>query len=449
MIKPKPGNLFQNRNQIWTFYAQLARILSGLAFIGLLARSLSSELLGTWYIFVSLFGVAGLVEMGLAQVIGRHAAYLKADYELGRISSTDFLKFAQVGERFYLFLASLIGLIAFPVGMWWLSLDEIQSGMHAPMAVAWLVYVMGGALAILGSYYAALVNGAGQMWQAQRAAIFAAGMSIAVLLTLLVLPGALLIPATAMLLSQLLLVVLLRRAYQNLSITKAALLSSQSAEINSYVAIQVMVKDAVKMFVIMVSYQLLTNGFVLILSKYFKMEVIASYGLTMQIVGVVLTFSMVWSHSNFFEMAAARQSGDFLRLRQLFFGAFTRAGVVSFIGLFAIFLVAPPILALWGSKTDLLQPVSLAIILGVLWVEFGLGQVAQMLIAVGDMRVAYFSLVAAVAICIFSVLLLSHGYGLVELFAARILVYGCVMGIPVLLMSNKALTVESVSDEAL
>lgn len=233
MLRRGFAKLFQNRNQSWTFYAQMARLLSGFAFVGLLARTLPSELLGTWYIFVSLFGVASLVEMCLGQVIGRHAAYLKVDYELGHISSADFLKFTKVGERFYFFLASAIGLIAVPIGLWWFGHIHAEWNLSATLIVAWLVYVCGGMLTILGAYYSALVNGAGQMWLTQRAAIFAAGMNVTVLLSLLVLPAMLLIPAAAMFLSQLLVVVLVRKSLFKLDVTRAAISTNETALIDT------------------------------------------------------------------------------------------------------------------------------------------------------------------------------------------------------------------------
>lgn len=421
----------------------MTRLLSGFAFIGLLARSLSSELLGTWYIFVSLFGVAGLVEMGLGQVIGRHAAYMKADYDLGRISNADFLKFVKVGERFYLVLVSVIGLIAVPAGLWWLGHGHADWSLPISLTAAWFVYVLGGMLTILGTYYAALVNGAGQMWQTQRAAIFAAGMSVVVLLSLLVLPGVLLIPATAMLLSQTLLVFLLRRAFFKLEITQVALFPNEKARIDTTEALSSIARDAAKMFLIMVYYQLLTNGFVLILSKYISHQEIGSYGLTMQLIGVVMSLSMIWSQSNFFEIAATRQSGDTSALRKIFISGLSRALGIALLGMLGVFFVAPIVLVILGSKTSLPAPMMLAIILVAIWVEFGLTQFSQMLIARGDMRVAYFSLFTALVICGVAIFLLKYEFALFDVFAVRIVLYVLCIGVPVLLMVKTALKIEN------
>lgn len=449
MLKRSLAKIFQNRNQTWTFYAQMAKLPSGFVFIWLLARSLPSELLGTWYIFVSLFGVASLVEMGLGQIIGRHAAYLKADYDLGRISSADFLKFAKVGERFYLLLSLIIGVIAVPVGLWWLERTHTEWNLSAALTTAWLVYVTGGALTLLGTFYAALVNGAGQMWQTQRATIFTTGMSIAVLLSLLVFPGVLLIPATALLLSQLLNIVLLRKTFFKLDIIKDAALMSKLAVIDVRDAIQRIAKDAAKMFVGIISYQLLTNSFVLILMKYLTNKEIASYGLTIQAVSLVMSLSMIWSQSNFFEMAATRQSGDVPALRKIFFGGLARTLGISLIGMMSVFFLASPLLELIGSKTGLLQPQLLVVVLSTAWFEFSLSQFAQLLIAKGDMRVTYLSLLAALTICGSTILLLSSGNTLITVFITRIILFACFYGVPVLLISIKLLRVIPPTSEVL
>lgn len=452
MLAGSIQRLFRNRNQTWTFYAQLVRILSGIAFIGLMTRALSSDLLGTWYIFVSLFGVASLLEMGLGQVIGRHAAYMKSDYDLGKISSDDFFKFAKVGEQFYLALTLAIGLVAATAGLWWIGNAHAELRLSPTLIAAWLAYVGGGMLAICGAYYAALVNGVGEMWQAQRITIFAAGLNIAVLLTFFIFPAILLIPAAAILVSQLLAVILLRRTLFDLAISKTCYNRDAPTQIDSRRLVCGIAKDSARMVLIMAYYQLLTNGFMLILSKYLGPQQIASYGIAMQFVGVVMSISMVWSHSNFFEMAATRQSGDLSALRKIFFDGTIRSLTVSSIGMIGIYFIGPIILSILGSKTDLPGWDLLKVMLFTIWVEFGLTLFSQMLIARGDMRVAYFSLSAAALICLATLYLLSNGYSLVEVFALRLVLYVVFIGFPVLFMSQKIFsqtrTRKKVLDEA-
>ncbi len=447
LLKKAFNTLFHTKNQAWTFCAQMVRLLSGFAFIALLARNFSSELLGTWYVFVSLFGVASLVELGLGQVIGRHAAYLKADLDLGRISNTDFLKFAKVGEVFYLFLTSTVGLFAFQLGRIWLGLSDnkqdVSGSSLTPLSIsnewsvltAWLIYVCAGMLTLFGAYYSAILNGVGQMWQTQRAAIFSAGISIMVLMTLLVLPANLLIPATATFLSQLMIVLLLRTKVYRLDILLAAKTSNIPATIDIWNTLRNISFDAAKMLLIMISYQILTNGFVLVLSTFLQQKEVGSYGLTMQLVGIVLSLSMIWSQSNFFEIASTRQGNDTDALRRIFFSGLKRALGVASLGLASILLFADPLLSLMQSKTSVLEAPLIIVVLAAVLVEFGCTQFSQLLIARGDLRVAYLSLLASSSICASTTLLLYNGYSLALAFAMRMLLFSVFIGIPVCLLS--------------
>lgn len=438
--------LFQNRNQQWTFYAQMARLLSGFAFIGLLARTLPSQLLGTWYIFISIFGIAGLIEMGLGQVIGRHAAYLKADCDLGRITGADFLLFSRIGERFYIVLSCVVSVIAFFSGIWWFK-SNTQINLDASLVTAWLVYVSGGGFTIIGMYYTALMNDAGELWQSQRAAILAAGLNILVLFFLLIVPASLLLPATALLVSQSAVVLLLRHAFFNSQLVVSASQDDGIATLDISEEIKKIARDAVKMLVIMVSFQMLSSGFVLVLSSHLSAGLIGSYGLTMQLVGVVMTFSMIWSQSNFFEMAAMRQNSDAQGLRNIFLGGLARAATVASLGMLAIFFAGSLLLSWIGSKTILLQPVILAVVLAVVLFEFLVAQLSQMTISQGDMRVAYFSLLAALLICTAAILMLNAGYSLAEVFAVRLCLYACIVGIPILFISNKLLKIQQLKTD--
>lgn len=433
------GLIFQNKNQRWTFYAQLVRLFTGFGFVALIAKALSSELLGTWYIFVSLFGVASLVEMGLGQIMGRHAAYLIADYRNGNVPAADFEKLAKVGERIYVSLAVGVSLVAFPIGIFWLDLPD--RGGHFPMHLigAWLIYVLGGMLSLLGAYYAALVNGAGQMWKSQRAAIVVSCTSTSVLALSLLWHGYLLVPALALLSSQIVSVTLLRRAVSRLEVMRTARANIAEPTLDVSATIKSIFGDAGKMLLGMLSYQMLTNGYLLILTKFLPKYMIGSYGLTLQLVSVVISLSMIWSTSNFYDMAAARQSKDRHAIRTIFYSGMARSVTVSALGLTLLFFLAPHALKLVGSKTVLLEPYLLVIVLGCLWVEFCFSQFAQLLIASGDMRPAYASIFIATLVCGSAAVLLYMGSGVNGAILARLVLFLLCYGLPLLLLSRRLL----------
>jgi hypothetical protein len=232
-----------------------------------------------------------LVEMGLGQVIGRHTAYLKYDYEIGKITNQDFLSFIRISERLYFFIVVIVGVIALVIGMWWFGHENSEWRFSVHLIVAWLVYVLGGMISIMAAYYSALINGVGEMWITQRANIFAACLSLLVLLSMLIFPAMLLLPAIAMTGSQLLLLLIVRRELFNLDIVRSVSKPHKISQKDSKTTVIKIGTDALKMLLLMTYYHLLTNGFVLIMSRHVDRQHVASYGITMQLIVVVMSIS--------------------------------------------------------------------------------------------------------------------------------------------------------------
>src|SRR5690606_17932517 len=62
----------------WSFLGTALRVGSGILLLPLLLRSLPKEQLGLWYVFISLGGLIGLLDMGFAPTASRAIAYLWA-----------------------------------------------------------------------------------------------------------------------------------------------------------------------------------------------------------------------------------------------------------------------------------------------------------------------------------------------------------------------------------
>jgi len=433
------NRLFVNKNQKWTLYAQMSRLIYGFAFIAILAKALPSNLLGYWYLFLSMFGVVTLVEMGLVQVMGRHAAYLKADFESGRKRASDFMNFVKVGERLYVSLVLVVVSLALPIGLWWLNYSQEVEIKFSSLTLAWFIYVLGGGLSILAAYYVALVSGAGKLWITQKITIISIIVNAIVLLSVFLTPPTLLIPAISMMLAQLWLVISARNNLFRLDIAQKGDSSSKLRMRRVKVQLRIIGKDTARMFLVMIYYHLLTNGFLLVLSSSLPISEVASYGLMMQLVNIVISISIVWAKSNFYDMASNHRDSNARKLRSIFFSGFVRSVTVSMLGFLGAMLIAPTMLSLLGSKTNLPEKAIMLVILSCFWIEFVITQFSQMLIARGDMRVAYYSVFSAILILLNTVILLNYGASLSEVFINRIVVYVLGIGIPVILMSRKTL----------
>jgi O-antigen/teichoic acid export membrane protein len=429
--------LFENKNQAWTFYAQLTKLLSGFVFVAVLARSLPSSLLALWYVFASVLGLVGLLEMGLGQVIGRHVAYLNTDLSLGKVRGTDVASLAEIGEKVYWILFLLICLAALPVLLY--KVNSYSTG----LMFALLFYVVGSAFSVVSGYYSAFINGVGEMWKTQRASILSAVLNISVVLSMLFFPATLIIPCIALFLSQTVLIVLLRVAYKRLAIFGRELSDTNNDRLATMFSkktkIKAIIKDSGFMAIGFLSYQILTNGYFLVVSSHVPTTTLASFGLSLQFVVVVTTFSMIWSQSKFFEMAGVSELDDSSKLRLLFYGCLIRVGLVSLFGLIAVFFIAPILLLLLNSQTKLLENHELMAFLSAYWFEFVISQFGVLLLARGKMHIASISLAASSIIYGGAYLMFSLGYPLIDVIIARVCLFTIAYGAPVLWVSRTLL----------
>jgi hypothetical protein len=111
----------------------------------------------------------------------------------------------------------------------------------------------------------------------------------------------------------------------------------------------------------------------------------------------------------------------------------------ALVGLMCIYFIGPTVLDLMKSKTKLPEAMLLAIILISMMLEFMITQFSQLLMARGDMRVTYYSLLGAILICISEVVLFTQEYNLMEVFLARMFVYIAFIGVPVFIMTRAQL----------
>lgn len=431
--------VFESRHETWMFFNQLSRIISGFVIIAFLARLLQSEILGVWYIFVAIFGMSAIAEMGLNQVFMRHIAYIGAEGINDDIAAAKLFGFTKAYRKVYLSLVSIVMAGALLGGVWWLfgHVNNAYIGSHGLLILSlWIIYVLGGGVQLFSTYYSAIISGLGDVATAQRNEVIGVLANASLILILLAFTQSLVAPVVAFLVSRLVLIIMHRT-----SATKIlARVKSTALQNEQYISItKLLGKDVSRMALIMLAYQLLTSGLILIFSNYESALFVASYGLTNQVIIIVISLTGFWIGAIYPQLAACHVTRDYGRLRKLFFGGCRKTIASLTSGLLLLMLLGGWAIDLFGSKTPILAGEILLILILTVWVEIIVGQFAQLLLSQGDMRFAYFSLIGSIAICLVAIVLFSNGHTLIEVLLSRLILYFLIISLPIVWMSKKYL----------
>jgi O-antigen/teichoic acid export membrane protein len=349
------SKVFESRHESWMFLNQFSRLFSGVVIIGFLARLLESEVLGVWYIFVAIFGVSTIAEMGFNQIFMRHIAYYSAKDTNNKKKASELNAFIKGYRKVYFILVSIITASAFIVGAWWM-LTKVNNGYiqtdYVLVIFLWLGYVLAGGAQLVSTFYAAITSGMGDVATAQRNEVIGVILNALVLFFLLLVTQSLIAPVVAYAASRFVLLLIHRKSSLHVLITKkiSGMINGREVSIGSLLG-----KDASRMVLIMAAYQLLTSGLVLVFSHYESPLFVASYGLTNQVTVVVVSLTSFWIGAVFPQMSGCKVSDNLSKLRILFWGACRKTFISLTIGLFALATIGGGAIDFVGSKTPVLS----------------------------------------------------------------------------------------------
>lgn len=426
MLKnPSKVNYVAAAETRWAVVAQSTKLLSGLVATFLLSRSLDSDSLAAWFVFVSLFGVASLLEMGFGQVVIRHIAYTSSSNS--ELSSARTVDLIHLVEYIYRRLAVLIVTVGIVIACWMRLKSTTTWGVET--AALWLLYLLAGSISVISLAYSSVLAGLGSIRDAQRNHAIVAFSQVCVLAGVLAFELALLGAVLSFLAAQCLgLLLNLRkvRAWQRQQQAAQPSLPPMSSRLRE------LATEAALFGVNFIGYQLLTSGFVLVYNRFADTRAVASYGLSAQLASAVLAIASAWSLVMVPRLAMHKAAGNAAKVRATFYNMLLSTTACASIGLVAYATAAPWILEQFGSRTPLLNASDLALLCAAMWVELFVVQFAHLLFTQGRHAAAVLPLLAAVIYLVTASHLLASGYELGAVLLLKIAVLVIAIGIPVI-----------------
>lgn len=284
---------------VWSYGSKILQIGSGILILPLILNKLTNQEIGIWYIFIAVTALVNLLDFGLQPNISRNTSYIfsgaselikegtnvkikdKITYEL-------LMRFIGSVRRLYQGIAFFAFIILITIGTYYiydiakdkLPLDKVL--------VSWGIYAISSSFNLYYYYYTSLLIGQGKFKESNKALVYSKLIYIFSTLVMLSLGFGLVGCSLSYLISALVNRVLSRKYFYDKelkNITKDLSLK-YDAEL-----VKMLWYNSKKFGFIAIAYFLMTRATTLIVGQFLSLEVVANYGLSVQLIDVIAGIS--------------------------------------------------------------------------------------------------------------------------------------------------------------
>lgn len=358
---------------IWNYAGNTLNIGMGIFLLPIILLMLTTQEIGLWYVFASMSALVMLVDFGFSPTIMRNITYswsgaeellpegtLQVDVD-GKPNYGLLKSIITSSKKIYMILTIMSGILLFSLGTFYIY--GLLPGNEMEYLVAWLIYALAIILNLYYSYWTPLLKGIGAIKEANQVLIISRLIYIMLSIIGLILGGGLVWLSLMYLVSGLLLRILSKVYFYRL-LGGAFYHQDIEDKYNFKKIFTVMWPNAKKLGVVSIGAWMITRSTTLLCATYLGLEITAQYGLSLQILGIVGSFSSLLFNAYIPEIASSRVSHNFRRYNQIFSRAISLQWVVAIIGLLNVVILGPISLVLIGSNSTLL-PSSILVMLGI------------------------------------------------------------------------------------
>ncbi len=399
----------------WNYMGNTLNIGMGILLLPAILLMLTSQEIGLWYVFASMSALVFLVDFGFSPTILRNITYSWSGVkellpegtqhiELDGKPNLSLLKSIIISsKKIYLILTIISGILLFSFGTCYIY--GLLPEKEIEYLIAWLIYSMAIILNLYYSYWTPLLKGIGAIKEANQVLIISRLIYFIFSIIGLVFGGGLIWLSLMYLVSGLLLRILSKVYFLRLLGDDY----QQDIEVryNFKTIFSIIWPNAKKSGIVTIGAWLITRSTTLLCATYLGLEMTAQYGLSLQIMGIVGSFSSLLFNAYIPEIASSRVSHNAKRYNQIFSRAITIQWVVGLIGLLGVILLGPTVLSLIGSNSTLL-PSSILVLLGiVLYLEWNHSTFATLITMSNTVPFVRASIYSGIGIIVSSLVMLN------------------------------------------
>ncbi|MGC3979181.1 MAG: O-unit flippase-like protein [Paludibacteraceae bacterium] len=313
----------------WTYLATFMQIGLGILLYPIILYKLPSETIGIWAIFVTVSSLVSLLDFGFDPSFTRNITYIFSgvnklekkgisdDFSSGNINYNLLSSTIRAMKWFYTRISLLVFLLLITIGSIYLyhilSKNFIDNKLS--IEIAWVLFCLVNTYNIYTLYYDSLVLGSGKIMRSKQIITISQLAYLIVAVLLLFFNCGLISIVAAQAFS-----VMIRRglSYRTFftSDLKLHLSNSQSDKYKDIV--RVVTPNSVKLGLTSIGSFLVLQSSVIIGSFYLSLTDIASYGITSQLLNIVVSLSAVYYSSHVPKIANLRVTNDLVGMKKIY-----------------------------------------------------------------------------------------------------------------------------------
>lgn len=395
---------------VWTLLATFFKIGAGVLLFPFVLRKLPSEMVGVWTIFMTIAQLAYLFDFGFNVSFARNVAYIfsgvKALKREGheRVDDVDDVDYGLLSgtiramRYFYSRMSLFLFLLFATVGTCYVYylLRDYQGDLRE-VYLSWIVVVLINCYNLYTLYYESLLNGLGLVKRVHQIIFVGNLVYIVFAILLIMMGGGLLAIVSSQAISVLIVRFLSRRSFY----TEDMVDRLKDVGNEDYRSILLTIApNAMKVGLTSLGGFIINKSSVFVGSLFVSLELMASYGITLQLLAVIGMFGGVVTRVYMPKIFQWRVKGDVMLVKRMF--------VFSSVVMFVVFLVSGIVVVVCGDwvlsllkSGTMLLPTGLLILFFVqCYLEHNHANAAQYLLSRNEVPFFKASLMSAVGVLV-------------------------------------------------
>jgi len=362
-----------SKDVVWNYLGIFMTIGSNFIMLPFMMYFLNSEILGLWYVFLSIGGIVNLFDFGFSPTFARNVAYSwsgatnlsKTDVVFTEKTEPNFELLNRVihtSKRIYLVISLIAAFVLLSIGT--LYINSISKSISEDQyLLAWLIYCVAVFFNLYYGYYTTLLRGVGAISKINIANIISRTIQILISILLLYFGLGLIAVSLAYLFNGLIFRGLSKKyfySYNGMSenLEKSPRTTNAGELKNTFVLIW---HNAWRDGIVSLSTYLANQATVIISSIFLTLSETGVYSISVQLITAIATISGALYTAFQPSLQSAYINKNISKIKQLMAVSITMYFIVFWLGTFLLVTIGIPIISLIKTDVEFSIPIILAI----------------------------------------------------------------------------------------